>query len=59
MQSMPPSRQRLVDERQDAGEYTVAWHGTYESGAQVASGVYLVRLDAVGETRVVQATLPK
>lgn len=48
-----------MDERQDAGEYTVAWHGTYESGARVASGVYLVRLDAVGETRVVQATLPK
>ncbi len=36
----------LVDgQRQGAGEYSVTWNGTNESGIQVAAGVYLCRLE--------------
>ncbi|NIM20486.1 MAG: S8 family serine peptidase [Candidatus Latescibacteria bacterium] len=50
---------RLVEEQQDGGKHTVIWHGRNESGAPVASGIYLVRLEAAGETRVVKAVLLK
>ena len=36
----------LVSERQEAGSYRVVWNGRADSGARVASGVYLVRMTA-------------
>jgi hypothetical protein len=36
----------LFDGEQSAGRYTVAWDGTNASGNRVASGVYLVRMEA-------------
>jgi hypothetical protein len=50
---------RLVHEKQDGGEHTVMWYGRGENGAPVASGVYFVRLDAAGGTRVVKAVVLK
>ncbi|MBI4536078.1 MAG: T9SS type A sorting domain-containing protein [Ignavibacteriae bacterium] len=35
----------LVDENLDAGTYDVTWNGTDRTGASVASGVYLYRLE--------------
>ncbi|MDH4070240.1 MAG: choice-of-anchor B family protein [Ignavibacteria bacterium] len=41
---------RLIDNQQiDAGSYAVEWDGTGSSGRQVASGIYLYRLEAAGE----------
>ncbi|MFH1566791.1 MAG: FlgD immunoglobulin-like domain containing protein, partial [Gemmatimonadota bacterium] len=37
---------RLVDASQTAGQHTAQWNGTNGSGADVASGVYLVALRA-------------
>ncbi len=37
---------QLVNERQDAGEHHVTWHGANDNGKSVASGVYLYRLEA-------------
>ncbi len=34
----------LVDEHQSAGHKTVVWNGRDENGDQVASGVYLYKL---------------
>ncbi len=36
----------LFDGEQSAGRYTVAWDGSNASGNRVASGVYLVRMEA-------------
>ena len=36
----------LVDERREAGSFTAAWDGTDNLGRQVASGVYLYRMQA-------------
>ena len=36
----------LVSERVTAGEHEVHWNGTDDTGAQVASGVYLYQLRA-------------
>ncbi len=36
----------LADGSMDAGEHTVVWDGSVESGGKAASGVYLYRLDA-------------
>jgi hypothetical protein len=41
----------LVQGRLEAGSHAVEWDGRDGSGARVASGVYLVRLNAAGETR--------
>ena len=38
----------LVNEFTRPGTYSVSWHGTSMSGANVPSGIYLVRLDASG-----------
>jgi hypothetical protein len=43
--------QRLVDERQTAGEKSVVWQGRDDAGRAVASGVYFLRLDA-GDRRL-------
>jgi flagellar hook assembly protein FlgD len=48
---------RLVRGRQDQGDHTVVWRGRNDDGMPVAPGIYLVRLDAAGETRVVKAVL--
>lgn len=37
---------RLVDEARPAGYHSVTWNGTNVSGAQVASGVYIYKLEA-------------
>ncbi len=37
---------KLVNENRIAGQYTVQWDGRDETGAAVASGVYLYRLKA-------------
>ncbi|MBK7143294.1 MAG: T9SS type A sorting domain-containing protein [bacterium] len=37
---------RLLDEEKPSGDYRVVWNGTDQSGNQVASGVYLYRLQA-------------
>ncbi len=38
----------LVSEQLPAGEHKVVWNGTADNGQQVASGVYLYRLDVDG-----------
>lgn len=40
----------LVDRAMDAGAHSVVWNGRDDSGSAVATGVYLVRLQAAGET---------
>lgn len=50
---------QLVQEPQGGGEHTVVWRGRDAKGTRVASGMYLVRLDAAGETRVIKAVLLK
>ena len=42
---------RLVDERLDAGIHGMTWRGTDDHGNELASGLYLLRLQSVGETR--------
>ena len=43
----------LVDHFHDGGRYTVSWDGLDTEGTPVSSGVYLMRLQALGrvETR--------
>ena len=36
----------LVDEKQEAGIYTVSWDGCNNDGKEAASGVYIFRLQA-------------
>ena len=36
---------RLVDERQAQGQYSVLWKATDESGTQVPGGIYLFRIN--------------
>jgi hypothetical protein len=40
----------LVNRTMDAGVHSVTWDGRDGSGATVASGVYLARLEAAGQT---------
>ncbi|MCB1048289.1 MAG: VCBS repeat-containing protein [Calditrichaeota bacterium] len=47
----------LLDENRAAGEYSVLWEGLNESNAPVASGLYLLRLEAGGEALVRKAVL--
>ncbi len=45
----------LVSGNKAAGRYAVEWNGTSNTGAQVASGIYLYRMEAVsGNDRFVQ-----
>jgi flagellar hook assembly protein FlgD len=39
----------LVDGRVAAGDHRVAWDGRDDGAAEVASGVYVVRLEAAGQ----------
>ena len=38
----------LVDENQPAGTYSVRWDGRDRYGKQVAGGIYLYKIEAVG-----------
>jgi len=42
----------LVDEKHNAGTYTVRWDGKDDAGQQAASGVYIGRLEAGGSVDV-------
>jgi hypothetical protein len=47
----------LVDETRSAGRHSVVWNGTDDSGRTVASGVYLARLVAGGESSIQRMVL--
>jgi hypothetical protein len=47
----------LCNEMRDAGTHTLVWRGVDESGASVASGAYLARIAAGGETATFRLTL--
>ena len=47
----------LVEGRTEAGEHHVLWEGRNTSGKRVAAGVYFVRLDTPGFTKVQRTTL--
>lgn len=49
----------LVDERHEAGRFTVTWNGTDAHGQRVASGIYLYRLQAGDFTAVRRMLLLK
>ncbi len=49
----------LINDYRAAGDYTVTWHGTNDSGAQVASGVYLYKMTAGDYTETRKMTLLK
>ncbi|MFQ6091717.1 MAG: carboxypeptidase regulatory-like domain-containing protein [bacterium] len=51
--------QRLVDEPQETGYYTVTWDGRDFSGQQVASGVYFCRLQAGEYASTIKMVLMK
>jgi hypothetical protein len=52
-------RVAVVVEREtyDAGDHVLTWDGRGESGAEVAAGVYFLRVCAGGETRVRKVVL--
>ncbi len=39
----------LADGRQDAGQHAAGWDGTGQSGAVLANGIYLIRLEREGQ----------
>lgn len=47
----------LANDRFNAGQHTLSWDGTDESGRQVASGIYLTYFQAGGEVRTRKMTL--
>ena len=47
----------LVEEKQSAGEHEVVWDGQNGAGKAVGSGIYLMRLELPGFTRVRQMVL--
>lgn len=49
----------LADETMDAGHYNVVWNGRGDDGAQVSSGMYIIRLTAGAMTSNVRAILVK
>ena len=49
----------LVDAFEAAGNKTVTWNGTNQSGENVASGLYFLRLETASGTAVKRATLLK
>lgn len=49
----------LVKEQQTTGSYQVDWHGLNDSGAQVASGVYIVDFRAESYRKTMQIMLLK
>lgn len=49
----------LVAERREAGHHAVTWNGRDDRGRGVASGVYVVRLEALGRTQLQRVVLLK
>jgi len=49
----------INDKRQQAGDYSVQWDGMDDSGRQVASGVYIYRLDANNQVQTKKMLLIK
>jgi len=49
----------LVSEFQDVGEQKIVWNGKSDSGSQVSSGMYLVRMEAAGQVYQQAVTLLK
>lgn len=49
----------LLDGRYPAGEHSIVWNGRDAAGRQLASGVYLARLEAAGELRSEKLVLSK
>ena len=49
----------LVSNFEDAGKHTLIWNGKNDNGAQVSSGMYLVRMEAAGEVYQQAITLLK
>lgn len=49
----------LVDEPQNAGDYSVMWNGKDDSGIEVSSGVFLYALRVDGDTQVRKTILLK
>lgn len=49
----------LVDEDQAAGTYTVSWNGRDDAGEIVASGVYLIRIEAYELKSLLKAVVVK
>jgi len=47
----------LVDGRREAGSHQVVWNGRDQSGAQVASGVFFVRMNTEGATSFHKITM--
>ncbi len=49
----------LADQHQAAGEYTIQWDGSTDSGVTVASGTYLVKMQANGFNQIQKILLIK
>ncbi len=49
----------LLNDRVDAGQKQVVWHGTDQNGSPVSSGVYFYKLTANGQTLVRKIALMK
>jgi flagellar hook assembly protein FlgD len=49
----------LVNDDYRSGQHEVVWDGRNDAGALVGSGVYLVRLQHSGKTRVQRVNLLK
>ncbi len=49
----------LVNDRVDAGQHSVVWNGTDQSGSPVSSGVYFYKLNTSGNTLIRKIALMK
>jgi len=49
----------LIDEKKEAGYYTIKWDGRNERGLQVGSGIYFVKMLAGDVVKIEKMTLIK
>jgi len=49
----------LAGDNRDAGRQEIAWDGKDDTGRALASGIYLVRLVADGESRVTRVAVTR
>ena len=47
----------IVDDKQNAGKYTVVWDGKNNGGVNVASGIYFLKMKADNFSKVRKMTL--